>query len=106
MRRSGQHLWRWRNSRLRLAAATADRVERDQQGKGGHMIVDRRALMSGLAAGSLFGGVALAQRARDLGPNRLVLLGNKGGPSIRAYAPSPSANLLVWNNVPYVIDAG
>ncbi len=38
--------------------------------------------------------------------NRLVLLGTKGGPAIRAYAPSPSASLLVWNDVPYVIDAG
>jgi ribonuclease BN (tRNA processing enzyme) len=72
----------------------------------GKMIVDRRALMTGLAAGSLFSRAALAQGTPNLGPNRVVLLGNKGGPSIRAYAPSPSANLLVWNNVPHVIDVG
>ncbi|MDE2579388.1 MAG: MBL fold metallo-hydrolase [Hyphomicrobiales bacterium] len=48
----------------------------------------------------------LAQGAPNVGANRLVLLGNKGGPSIRAYAPSPSCSLLVWNGVPYVIDVG
>ena len=47
-----------------------------------------------------------AQTAPKLGPNRLILLGVKGGPAIRGYAPSPSANVLVWNDVPYVIDAG
>jgi len=42
-----------------------------------------------------------------LGPNRLVLLGTKGGPAIRAgYRPSPSANLIVYDGVPYVIDTG
>jgi ribonuclease BN (tRNA processing enzyme) len=43
----------------------------------------------------------------DLGPNRLVLLGTRGGPAIRTgYVPSPSANLIVYDNVPYVIDTG
>jgi len=43
----------------------------------------------------------------NLGPNRLVLLGTKGGPAIRAgYRPSPSANLIVHDGVPYVIDTG
>jgi ribonuclease BN (tRNA processing enzyme) len=43
----------------------------------------------------------------DIGPNRLVLLGTKGGPAIRtAYSPSPTANLLVHDGVPYVIDTG
>jgi ribonuclease BN (tRNA processing enzyme) len=70
------------------------------------MIVSRRTFVAGLAAASLPWRGALGQGAPNLGPNRLVLLGNKGGPSIRAYAPSPSSNLLVWNNVPYVIDAG
>ena len=42
-----------------------------------------------------------------MGPNRLVLLGTKGGPAIRAgYRPSPSANLIVYDGVPYVIDTG
>lgn len=42
----------------------------------------------------------------QLGKNRLVLLGTKGGPAIRAHAPTPSANLLIVENQPYVIDAG
>ncbi|GAC1563721.1 MAG: MBL fold metallo-hydrolase [Beijerinckiaceae bacterium] len=70
------------------------------------MDVSRRSFVGALVASPMLGRLAQAQRAPDLGPNRLVLLGNKGGPSIRAYAPSPSANLLVWNNVPYIIDAG
>jgi ribonuclease BN (tRNA processing enzyme) len=70
------------------------------------VIFSRRAVVAGLAVAPWFAPIARAQGAPNLGPNRLVLLGNKGGPSIRAYAPSPSANLLVWNNVPYVIDAG
>jgi ribonuclease BN (tRNA processing enzyme) len=70
------------------------------------VIISRRAFAAGLASAPLFGPLARGQGTPNLGPNRLVLLGNKGGPSIRAYAPSPSANLLVWNNVPYLIDAG
>ena len=33
-------------------------------------------------------------------------LGTRGGPRITDYKPSPAANLIVWNNVPYVIDTG
>ena len=69
-------------------------------------MVSRRAVLSGLVAAPFFSRLGVGQGAPHLGPNRLVLLGNKGGPSIRAYAPSPSSNLLVWNNVPYVIDVG
>jgi ribonuclease BN (tRNA processing enzyme) len=42
----------------------------------------------------------------QLGPDRLVLLGTRGGPFISGYAPSPPANLIVYRNVPYIIDAG
>jgi ribonuclease BN (tRNA processing enzyme) len=45
--------------------------------------------------------------ASNLGRNRLVLLGTKGGPAIRGgFTPAPSANLIVYDNVPYVIDTG
>jgi ribonuclease BN (tRNA processing enzyme) len=47
-----------------------------------------------------------AQSAGDLGEDRLVLLGTRGGPFISRYAPSPSANLIVYRNVPFVIDTG
>lgn len=70
-------------------------------------MLHRREVLAGFGALAGAGAsTALAQAPADLGSNRLVLLGNKGGPAIRSYAPSPSANLLVWNNVPYVIDAG
>ena len=38
--------------------------------------------------------------------NRLVLLGTQGGPFIRSYKQTPSANLLVYKSLPIVIDAG
>jgi ribonuclease BN (tRNA processing enzyme) len=69
----------------------------------------RGFLKSGLAVGALgsgFQSVLAQQPAADPGPNRIVLLGTRGGPFIGGYSPSPSANLLVYNGVPYVIDAG
>jgi ribonuclease BN (tRNA processing enzyme) len=39
-------------------------------------------------------------------PDRLVLLGTKGGPAIRKGGPSPTANLLVIGGYSYVIDCG
>lgn len=50
--------------------------------------------------------LGFAQQEPALGRDRLVLLGTKGGPRITSYAPTPSSNLLVYRNVPYVIDAG
>jgi ribonuclease BN (tRNA processing enzyme) len=38
--------------------------------------------------------------------DRLVLLGTQGGPFIRSYKQTPSANLIVYKNMPFVIDAG
>lgn len=40
------------------------------------------------------------------GSDRLVLLGTKGGPAIRKGGPSPTANLLIIEGHPYVIDCG
>lgn len=42
----------------------------------------------------------------DLGRNRLILLGTKGGPNLRPGSPLPTSHALVWNNRLYVIDAG
>ena len=73
------------------------------------MITRRHLLGAGAAAGlaaALGQQRPAAAQPRNLGPNRLVLLGTRGGPRITDYKPSPSANLVVWNNVPYVIDTG
>lgn len=65
-----------------------------------------------IAASALFSltvreGSASTKKPGDgLGPDRLVLLGTRGGPAIEGYIPSPSANLIVYKNMPYIIDAG
>lgn len=38
--------------------------------------------------------------------DRLVLLGTQGGPLIRSYKQTPPANLIVYKNVPFVVDTG
>jgi ribonuclease BN (tRNA processing enzyme) len=38
--------------------------------------------------------------------NSLILLGTQGGPFIRSYKPGPSANLILFNKTPYIIDTG
>ena len=38
--------------------------------------------------------------------DRLVLLGTQGGPLIRSYRQTPSANLIVYKDVPFVVDTG
>jgi len=43
--------------------------------------------------------------AAQSGPQPLVLFGTRGGRASRLH-PEPGANLIVWNNVPYVIDTG
>jgi ribonuclease BN (tRNA processing enzyme) len=72
------------------------------------MLSRRHFLAAGLgSAAALAWRPASAQGPSNLGPNRLVLLGTKGGPAIRGgFTPAPSANLIVYNNVPYVIDTG
>jgi ribonuclease BN (tRNA processing enzyme) len=73
------------------------------------MLTRRHLLGAGL--GSIAAALPLrdsrSQGSSALGPNRLVLLGTKGGPAIRGgFTPAPSANLIVYNGVPYVIDTG
>src|SRR5437588_389656 len=60
------------------------------------------------ASSTLWPLAARAQQpaARNLGANRLVFLGTRGGPRITGAMPTPSASLIVWNNVPYVVDTG
>src|SRR6266480_992079 len=72
------------------------------------MDTTRRKFVMGAAIAT---GVALGPKCArgqqpSLGRDRLVLLGTKGGPRVTAYGPTPSSNLIVHRNVPYVIDAG
>ena len=71
----------------------------------------RRELIS--TAGFAFGAAALGSRsaiaqlaAADLGADRLILLGTRGGPFINGYTASPPANVLVYKNIPYIVDTG
>src|ERR1044071_2979611 len=43
---------------------------------------------------------------RRINGNRLILLGTQGGPVIRSYKSSPTASCLVYDQMPYLIDAG
>jgi ribonuclease BN (tRNA processing enzyme) len=64
---------------------------------------------SGLIAGSAAFGLQSNEKLQNLGyeeADRLVLLGTQGGPFIRSYKPSPSASLIVYKNLPIVIDTG
>jgi ribonuclease BN (tRNA processing enzyme) len=73
------------------------------------MSIARRKLLAGagaaLAAAALSPlGAARAQGTRKR--TRLILLGTGGGPRIVAPGRSKPANLLVINDVPYVVDCG
>jgi ribonuclease BN (tRNA processing enzyme) len=72
------------------------------------MALTRRGFVASAAA---FGAVLSAPRGNaqsppNVGANRLVLLGTRGGPFVTRYSPSPSANLIVYKNTPYIIDTG
>lgn len=64
----------------------------------------RRRTLSALAALALPVDAARGEAAP--GPDRLVLLGVRGGPLVTSSASTPSASLIVWRGVPYVIDTG
>jgi ribonuclease BN (tRNA processing enzyme) len=75
------------------------------------MITRRRLLgASSFGMAATLAGLRLASSqpaAPNLGPNRLIMLGTRGGPAIRTgYVPAPSSSLLVYDNVPYLIDTG
>lgn len=73
---------------------------------------DLLAAGAGLAATALdqpfsVSEVFAQQSGPNFGPNRLVTLGTRGGPAIRTgFTPTPSANLIIYDNVPYVVDTG
>lgn len=62
----------------------------------------KSSLIAGAVAINLHGNSSKKHFDND----RIVLLGTRGGPFIQGYKPSPAANLLVYKNKPYIIDAG
>ena len=69
----------------------------------------RRDFLSGTAALAAAAALAPLRAARAQGPaqkTRLVLLGTGGGPRLIPNGRAKSANLIVANGVPYVVDCG
>jgi ribonuclease BN (tRNA processing enzyme) len=62
-------------------------------------------LLSGAAGLNLSAGLKKTSFLQPEG-DRLVLLGTQGGPLIRSYQQTPSASLIVYRNIPIVIDTG
>lgn len=72
------------------------------------MALSRRQTVAALAAlvPGLRARSPLAHPTSGLGPDRLVLLGVRGGPLITGYASTPSASVIVFRDEPLVIDTG
>ncbi|WP_460452334.1 MBL fold metallo-hydrolase [Alsobacter sp. SYSU BS001988] len=66
----------------------------------------RREVLAGAGSLGLWSAACRPVVAQDLGRDRLVLLGTKGGPSLRGLSQFPSASLLVVAGLPFVIDTG
>jgi ribonuclease BN (tRNA processing enzyme) len=67
--------------------------------------IRKSVLLSG-AAGLNISSVFSEPNLFNNNADRLVLLGTQGGPLIRSYKQTPSANLIVYKYVPFVIDTG
>src|SRR4051794_6358851 len=64
---------------------------------------------SGLLTGAV--GLSMPSYSRlnglvDESSDKLILLGTQGGPFIRSYKQTPSANVIIYKGVAMVIDAG
>jgi ribonuclease BN (tRNA processing enzyme) len=73
--------------------------------KGRREFIRNSFLLSGMAT------LNLPSEAKETcfpkqGGDRLVLLGTQGGPLIRSYNQTPSASLVVYKNMPFIIDTG
>ena len=62
-------------------------------------------LLSGMAGLNLSVGSS-KKSAFDQTEDKLVLLGTQGGPLIRSYKQTPSANLIMYKKTPFIIDTG
>ena len=65
----------------------------------------KSGLLSGIVGTNTSSFVGHNNLAQD-STGKLVLLGTQGGPFIRSYKQTPSANLIVYKSMPIVIDTG
>jgi ribonuclease BN (tRNA processing enzyme) len=82
-----------------------DRLSLDTQDLGGHMIDRRRALQLALGSAAALAAPRVLAETSARPRTRIVFLGTKGGPRVGLNAANP-ANLVVVNDVPFVIDCG
>lgn len=67
--------------------------------------IKKSVLLSGTAGLSISSALSEPYFLNNSG-DRLVLLGTQGGPLIRSYKQIPSANLIVYKDVSFIIDTG
>jgi ribonuclease BN (tRNA processing enzyme) len=67
--------------------------------------IRKSGLLSGMVGLNISSNATLNNLV-DNSANRLVLLGTQGGPFIRSYKHTSSANLIVYKTIPIVIDTG
>ena len=67
--------------------------------------IRKSVLLSGAAGLNISSALSATDCFNNNG-DRLVLLGTQGGPLIRSYKQTPSANLIVYKDAPFVIDTG
>ena len=73
--------------------------------KGRREFIRRSILLSG-GAGLTTSSYANEKHSVNQVGDRLVLLGTQGGPFIRSYKQTPSASLIMYKDIPFVIDTG
>lgn len=66
----------------------------------------RKSILISGAAGLNIPSALKAEYLVQQDGDRLVLLGTQGGPFVRSYRQTPAANLIVYKNIPFVIDTG
>lgn len=68
--------------------------------------IRKSLLLSGVAGLTNPSFYNTTEASSDELSDRLVLLGTQGGPFIRSYKQTPSASLILYKGVPFVIDTG
>lgn len=66
-------------------------------------------IKSGLIGSAAIASSSFSEKTFSKRPgtgNRLVLLGTQGGPFVRSYKSGMPANLIMYNDIPFIIDTG